>query len=1111
MSAKLLHALSDENPDLQKQIGCMTGIFQLFDRHHILTPKRTTGYTSHKKPPSVHSHFSNSNHGDECHSDLHTAKDKNSSKNVIENHRVSMESARASFSSSSCSSSFSSVECNRTSQPETYSFDRAINQEQASKAPSYGQANSSAHLRRKSSDFRDVVKDSIYKEGRALSVKTTAQKDTVNHGVKHRDSPRPLQVTRSVDESVERGINGKYKVPVDPLNALTKLQEAPQYFHDTREPPRSSPFEVRDRTSFSVPKDTPRLSYDGREIPRSSFDSRDTFKSNTKLRELPRLSLDSRQSSMRGSDSDSKSNSFLGDFQNSGGNSNRTSNTHQGLESHKHNHSVVAKLMGLEAIPKSLAANDGSTGPTRTSIYPGGNHDSLSKSSRTTSDCKQNSISPRNYLKESVSPRLRNPDAVTKPLPNSRFPVEPAPWRQMDSSHTVQKPVFRSRDSPPRGTSASPSVYAEIEKRLKELEFKQSDKDLRALKQILDAMHAKGLLETEKQEDQRFVSDRNYDNLRQNILDQNERSARQSPVSRYPVSTTAKGNSSPRTFESPIVIMKPARLVKKSGIPASSVIPIEGISDLRKLQRGNIMENKKSSVNNRMAKDLPYKLNPREPAKLPLNSTDRKASTRNLRSTNSPARSSQLPRENMVNLGRSSGSVSPRLQQKKLDLEKRSRPPTPTSDLTKPRKSSLRQPMDSGSPNGRRRPRSLRLQQSDDQMSEASGETRNRSYQGDEISVQSDSNISLASQIDEEVTSADRSGHVSNCFFNHGSRSPSRKITNNMTSLKQKKPSTRQSEDVSVVDFMTVAPEQPSPVSVLDASFYSDDLPSPERKTLEPFRDDIHNLDVLAGEKNYKPMDQGYLSDDKEVTLSTEISRKKLENVEQLVQKLRQLNSNHDEASTDYIASLCENTDPDHRYISEILLASGLLLRDLGSGLSTLQLHKSGHPINPDLFVVLEQTKSSNGFSKGSYHEKSSQSKSNQEKVHRKLVFDAVNEILEAKFASTELCQHTDKLAGRTLNGQQLLKELCSEIEQLQANENSDSSFDDADDFLKTILCRDVMSQTEKWTDFHSGNSGVVLDVERLIFKDLIDEIISGEASSIRARPGRRCRQLFAK
>ncbi|KAF9592339.1 hypothetical protein IFM89_014265 [Coptis chinensis] len=221
-----------------------------------------------------------------------------------------------------------------------------------------------------------------------------------------------------------RGINGKYKVSVDPPNGLTKLQEASSIFMIQENRQDHHRDEVRKELPFQHSKDTPRLSYDGREIPRSSFDSRDTFKSNTKLRELPRLSLDSRQSSMRGSKSDSKSNSFLGDFQNGGGNSNRTSNTHQRLESHKHNHSVVAKLMGLEAIPKSLAANEGSTRPTRTSIYPGGNHDSLSKSSRTTSDCKKNSISPRNYLKESVSPRLRNPDVVTKPLPNSRFPVE---------------------------------------------------------------------------------------------------------------------------------------------------------------------------------------------------------------------------------------------------------------------------------------------------------------------------------------------------------------------------------------------------------------------------------------------------------------------------------------------------------------------------------------------------------------------------------------------------------------------------------------------------------------------------------------------------------------
>lgn len=48
MAAKLLHSLTDDNPDLRKQIGCMTGILHLFDRHNAITTKRI----SHKRLPS---------------------------------------------------------------------------------------------------------------------------------------------------------------------------------------------------------------------------------------------------------------------------------------------------------------------------------------------------------------------------------------------------------------------------------------------------------------------------------------------------------------------------------------------------------------------------------------------------------------------------------------------------------------------------------------------------------------------------------------------------------------------------------------------------------------------------------------------------------------------------------------------------------------------------------------------------------------------------------------------------------------------------------------------------------------------------------------------------
>ena len=40
MAAKLLHSLADDNPDLQKQIGCMTGIFQIFERQHLISGRR---------------------------------------------------------------------------------------------------------------------------------------------------------------------------------------------------------------------------------------------------------------------------------------------------------------------------------------------------------------------------------------------------------------------------------------------------------------------------------------------------------------------------------------------------------------------------------------------------------------------------------------------------------------------------------------------------------------------------------------------------------------------------------------------------------------------------------------------------------------------------------------------------------------------------------------------------------------------------------------------------------------------------------------------------------------------------------------------------------------
>lgn len=241
----------------------------------------------------------------------------------------------------------------------------------------------------------------------------------------------------------------------------------------------------------------------------------------------------------------------------------------------------------------------------------------------------------------------------------------------------------------------------------------------------------------------------------------------------------------------------------------------------------------------------------------------------------------------------------------------------------------------------------------------------------------------------------------------------------------------------------------------------------------------------------------------------SQINHKRLESIEHLVKKLRQLNSTYDENQTDYIASLCETSNPDHRYISEILVASGFLLRDLNSTLTNFQLHPLGLPINPQLFLVLEQTKSTT-----LHGQECSIKKLEKDKFHRKLIFDAVNEILVGKLASMghsyEPWLRPKKQARKYLNAQMLLRDLCSEMEQLQAKKSGYGFEENEEDSLKSILCEELVHPAKNWTNSCSEISGTVLDVERLIFKALVDEILQGEAFGLQIKSRRCCMQLSA-
>ena len=681
----------------------------------------------------------------------------NLNKNMNERQRISTESSRVSFSSS-CSSNLSSLDCNKTAQLETSSFDQIIFPETPSRDPEINQPSNSTHSGQQPLNLRDVVKDSMYRESKGLSIKTTTREEAVGRAVKHRNSPRPLQLSKSVDGSRGVGVNMKQNAPVDlkeSLQVLAQLQEGPWYHNEAKEVPISS-HEAKYGSWSSVSRDAPRFSYDGREINRLSFESRENLKSTIKLKELPRLSLDSREGSFRGSNSDSKPNCLSKNFQNGGNSNDEAHNPQQssGTGTQKRPTSVVAKLMGLETLPDSALAGDDQLGVIKTCSVEG-TSDPFSKSSKTNELNRAIRMpkSPRNSSKDPTSPRWRNSDFVMKPIPSSRLPIESAPWKQLDGNRGSQKPAFRPAKIPPRASNSFSSVYNEIEKRLNDLEFKQSGKDLRALKQILEAMQAKGLLETSK-EDQgsNFGIQRDSEPICMSS-NQNSRSLSQRNLqSNHVITSPSRRSNSSRSFESPIVIIKPAKFVEGSGIPASSAIPIDQISGLHKIQSGGSAEAKKASINSQTTKDQSPKNSRRNSD---VSSTDKKVSGRNMKSTLSSSRSPQLPKENTTSSVKSSGSGSPRLQQKKLELEKRSRPPTHPSDSNKPRRQSNRHVKDSGSPGGQARPKSSNSQLSDDQLSEISNESRSLSCQGDDMSVQSDSNIVLDSKIDIEVSTAE--------------------------------------------------------------------------------------------------------------------------------------------------------------------------------------------------------------------------------------------------------------------------------------------------------------------------------------------------------------------
>ncbi|CAD5174002.1 unnamed protein product [Musa acuminata subsp. malaccensis] len=1046
MPTKLLDASADDKKlDLQKQIGCISGIFRMFDRRHLLAG-RSLSDRSHRKLPSGHA-LLNTGRREQTPCFSQILQEKHLSKSLNENQTVSLESSRASFSSSS--SSFSSLEYSKLSHQEACSFDKAFFTERSPRS-SPKQKNSDhvaksigfdlrsdisvAKSGAQSFVFHNAAEDPTQKDTRGFAIETSSTEEVKNHSVKQADSPMPL-------------LFSKTRMPNDlneAIRLLVELKEAPWKFRDHG---------ARDASLYQASQRTPRLSCDEREFSRPSMDSRDTGKSVTKLRELPRLSLDSRQGSQMASKFVSRTSSALESFDkaNTSPRINRASNLLQDPPSNqKRFPTVVVKLMGLvDEAPDLSSADQAITRKSCSSLHEPRDRNSTTRS-KGARDAKGDPVQSRDSI-------------VTKPKGhhsslrhNSRIMTEAAPWKQRDRGHSPHK--SRTGYQEAQMKQRTEAIIKEVEERLKGDQFQKQQKDLKALKQMVDAMRASRLAQTTRDKDHPHKGS-----------NQNLGSPK---ISKRP----AKAGGSPKAFDPPIVIMKPAKNVDISDASGHPVILLESLSTLPKLHTSNPGNRKTGSAN--MTADRVH--SPRVRNIQGILPTDKQFIGRTTESNSSPRFRSNSAGESSGISTKTSTVLSPRLQQRKREAEKSS-PATPDSMNKAQIHCNNRNPIESVSPRGKLRSKQSQAREKKDQDDEITCEKRVLSCVDDEISPGSYKNRSLALQ--------------STVLQRRNQSSSSR-----ASILNQKNSALNMNQRIPEKELASIAFEQPCPVSVLDASCYQGEFsPSPVKRSSNSVKDDAP---CTSGQGCFR---RSGLSDGQPLKWSDETNPKKLEGVENFVQ-LKVLNSTGEEPRTgDSITSKCNLDNPDHGYVLEILLATGFLSRQQAV---PFQLHSSGHAINPDLYGVLEKPKHGWFSELEPIYRKADTEKKNR----RKLVFDVVNEILSRQMESYDYRNRPDLLllqTGRKLNGQQLLEEVCSEITRLEAeNTRSASSGDDVD----FMFGEEVLDRSEGWVDYGMEQSKVALQMERLIFKDLINEVVSDATEAgLQHKPSKLRMQPFAK
>ncbi|GAB2279908.1 longifolia [Dionaea muscipula] len=854
-----------------------------------------------------------------------------------------------------------------------------------------------------------------------------AVKEQEPRPIKHIDSPRP-----------------RYS------STLDKQKNSALYEPKTGQnvPPASVIKRNTDR--LSVTKDRPRLSFDERE-------SRDSSTSSPKL-ELPRLSLDSRRQAITRTTSGRNYDLVPIEVQKEEGNHRRDVNLQQDPVSDRPISSIVTKLMGLEALSDYRAVPQGQAGSDKYNV--GKNLDTFSKSSRSRNerDLNQTPNSPRNHQTHSNSPRMRNAISTESSQPYSRTSSETAPLKQWEEHLGSEESACKHHKDNKDPQNLSLSIYGEIEKRLSELDFQNSGTDLRALKQIVAGMQKTRSKLNIRQETKAHDGATLVNNSDSNYMSSNQgpRYANcQNLHGECKITMSSKGSRSAEDILHQDLAIKPDKLLPNSAEPTTFIIQDEASQHLPNLRRLRTrqLDGKLDPEKKQATKILANNPHFQDPLPHSLDAMDNCPRVRKVAPEKTPKLPKHTAKDEMTRLNKSIVTV------RNFQLENQLHFPG-YSDSMIIKKHKMQQ-VESGTSPRRITPKAT-----------TGGNISSKTTSGSTWSSQQGKS---ASQIDikmvKEVEPA-----VTNQPSMQNRTLP--QVDNRESSM-----------DGPTLKIAIAVQEQPSPVSVLDVAFYGDECPSPVKKKSFSYKD--YETPISLGAK-LQTANVHHLSDNPRFGYGSESDSLECRTIQHIDQKPWQHKSIQ-EKSQDSSISLSQGFSAEERYLFEILLASGFI-SELDFNLSDKLVTRTTQAINRKLFSVVEQTRSIFPSNVESTSSKGNATSSAKVKLERRLIFDVANEILVQNLSSDD---HSLKLSplynkkpgGYCVSGPQLLRELSEEIRSLQAN-SLNNRFDSDEGLLANIIEKDLMNGSGDWTLSSCEISGLVLDIERLIFKDFVVELL---------------------